>query len=67
VERLTIGFGIQVRVLRILVCTHCRPLLTAPLDPVSPQFLRDFDARSALPPLLQTEHAGRTCTKLCVS
>ena len=28
--------------LRILACTHCRPLLTVPLDPVSPQFLRDL-------------------------
>ena len=40
--------GTEVRVLRILVCTHCRPLLTVPLDPVSPQFLRELDAWEVL-------------------
>lgn len=49
VERLMIVLRAQVRVLRILVCTHCRPLLTAVLDSVSPQFLRDFDARRCFP------------------
>lgn len=57
VERLTIAFGIQVRVLRILVMyplyTNANRTARSSFSSVSPR----LDARRALPPLLQIESA----------